>query len=106
MAFIDDFSDLFTGTATHKALSSRDQYGAPTYGAGTAYSGRLVKRNKLVRDAAGQEKVSSAHFWLQGSPDVSPEDEVTLSDGSTPSILSVERFQDEDGASHTKLYFL
>jgi len=105
MSFIDDLSELFTDTATHAVLSTRDGFGKPTYGSGTAYSGRLVTKNKLVRDQQGDDVVSTAHFWFQGAPDVGPDDQITLSDGATPPIISVERFQDDVGTSHTKVYF-
>lgn len=103
--FIDEFSDCFPDTATWKALSTRDEFGAPTFGAGTSYSGRLVRRHKMVRDAAGEEVLSTAHFWFQGAPAIDPDDEVTLSDGTTPPIVAIERVPDEDGACYTKVYF-
>lgn len=105
MSFINDLRDLLPDTATWAPLTGRDQYGAPTYGAGTTYACRLVRAHKLIRNSAGDQVVSSAHVWLAGTPAVAPDDRVTLSDDTTPPILSVERFQDEDGASHTKVYF-
>lgn len=97
--------DLFTDTVTYRAFSSRDVFGAPTYGSGTEYAARVVREHHLVRDGQGDEVVSTAQVWIKGTPEVDPEDQVELSDGTTPEILTSERFQDERGASHTKVYF-
>lgn len=105
MAFVDDLSDLMTDVAIWYPLTGRDDFGAPTYGDGTEYAARLVRRHKLVRDAEGDEIVSTAQLWLQGAPAISPDDRVTLSDGTSPPIAAVERYQDETGASHTKVFF-
>ena len=105
MTFVNDLADLMPDTATWYPLSARDRFGQTTYGTGTEYSTRLVRRNRLVRDTQGDQVVSSAQLWLAGAPAIAPDDRVTLSDGKSPDILSVERFQDESGASFTKAYF-
>lgn len=97
---------MMPSAAAWEPLTGRDTYGAPTYGAPTSFACRLVRENRLVRDAQGDEVVSTAHVWLGGTPAVAPDDRVTLSDGTTPTIASVERFPDETGDSHTKVYFL
>lgn len=106
MSFATEFRDLMTDTVTHYALSSRDAYGTPSYGAGTSYPARVVRKHKLVRDAAGQQVVSTAQAWLGGTPAITPQDKVTLSDNSSPPIVAIERYQDEVGASHTVVFFL
>ena len=103
MAFIDDLADLMTDTVTIRSLTGRDDFGAPTYDAGTEYPARVVRRHKLVRDLNGDEVVATGEVWLAGAPTLDPDDQVELSDGTTPHVLTVERFQDEVGSSHTKL---
>lgn len=104
-AFIDALKPLMPDTVTWAALTGRDQYAKPTYGSGTTFTARVVRQHKLVRDAAGDQIVSTAHAWLAGSPAISPQDKVTLSDGTSPPIITIERFPDESGPSHTKVYF-
>jgi hypothetical protein len=97
---------MMPDTATWRPLMSRDDYGAPTYGAAVPFANaRLVRSPKLVRDASGDQVVSSAQLWLVGTPAIAPDDQVTLSDGTTPSIVNVGRWQDEAGESHTKVFF-
>lgn len=103
MGIVDDLADLFTDTATWEPLTGRDDFGAPTYGAGTLFSARLVRKHKLVRDAQGDEVVATATLWIKGAPAVDPDDRIILSDGSTPHILAVDRYQEFGG--HTKVFF-
>ena len=105
MPITDDLRDMFPSTAAWAPLTGRAESGAPTYGAGTSFAARLVRRHKLVRDTQGDQVVSTAHVWLLGSPAVAPDDRVQLADGTAPPIVAVERFEDEAGASHTKVYF-
>lgn len=106
MAFVDDFRDMMADTCQFSPLSSRDSYAVPTFGSATSFNCRLVRKNRMVRDAKGQIVVSTARVWLQGHPNITPEDRVTLSDGSNPVIVSVERESDEFGSSHTVVNFL
>lgn len=105
MSFINEFRDLLNDTITHYPLASRDAYGKPTYNSGTQYSVRLVKTNKLITNNEGKEVVSTSHIWILGTPNISPEDKIELSNGDIPVVAAVETFQDEIGTSHVKVYF-
>ncbi len=106
MSFIDDFKECFTVTVTHKPFLSQDGFSEPTYGSGVNFKARVVREHKLVRNKEGQEVVSTAQCWLQGNPVISPADQITLEDATTPAIVMIEQLQDEIGPSHTKVYFL
>lgn len=104
MPFVDAFLDLMPDDVVWTPLSGRDDYGKPTFGSPVEFAARLVREHKLVRNAAGETVVSTAHVWIGGVPEIGPEDRVTLADGTHPPIVSVERFPDETGPSHTKVY--
>ena len=113
MTITNDLQEMFTDTCQWFSLQSRDSYGNPQYTTGHEYPCRLVRKNKLVRKSDAQEVVSSAHCWIGPSlvsgepfPNVLPDDRVTLSDGKSPQIASVEIFQDDLGPSHAVVYFL
>lgn len=94
-------------TATHYPVSSRDEYGKPVYGTGVSYKGRYLKKNRKVRTPAGDEVIATAEFSFLGAPVVSPDDKISLSDGKTPTIASVDMWQDPSGSFfYTKVYFL
>jgi hypothetical protein len=81
------------------------------FGAARLYPGYVQWTPKMVRDSSGQTVVSSATSILdtgrriiggvavvQSPADViGPKDKITLPDGSTPTILSVNRLSDERG---------
>ena len=103
--FVSEFGDLMTDTATWAAFVSRDDFGSATFATGTDLTCRLVRKHKMVRDMEGDEVLSTAQLWVLGNSEITPEDRITLSDATTPIIAAIERFQDEYGASHTKVYF-
>ena len=106
MSFLDDLKDLMPDTASWKPFVSRDRAGASTFGSATAIdSCRLVQKNQMVRDRSGNDVLSTAHLWIPSDEAVTPESEVTLSDGSAPPIISVLRIPDENGDKHTKVFF-
>jgi subtilisin family serine protease len=91
--------------------SSVNSYGAPTYGTGTSYAARIVGHRKIVRDATGQEVVSSAKITVAADVTVDMRSRITLSAvpggcTATPKILSVDYFPwlTSGGLSHTVIY--
>lgn len=106
MAFLDDLTDLMPDTASWKPFVSRSRAGKPTYGTATAIPNcRLVEKHQMVRDKNGDEVLSSAHLWIPSDEAITPESEVTLSDSTTPPIISVLKIPDEKGDKHTKVFF-
>lgn len=105
MAAVSEWSDLFAHTITHKPFSSRDEFGAVTYGAGTSFSARLVEKPTHVRGSDGNEVVARGVVWILGTPSIDAEDQIVLPDGSTPPILAVSKPADEIGTHHVKVFF-
>lgn len=96
-------------------LSGRDGDAMPTYGSATTYQCRLVGKRKMVRNARGEEVVSSQHALLASGVMVLPDAKVTLSTsdvGSTedwalhPPIVATARYPDETGANVYTAVFL
>ena len=105
MSLDSEFKELMPHTVTLKTVSSRDSYNTITYSTGTNYTARVVYKNERVRLANGSESVARGMVWLFGAPTVTIEDQLVLPDSSTPEILAIEKFPDEDGDHHTKVYF-
>lgn len=106
MPFVDDFLDMLVSEITYAPFVSRDAYGEPTFGSPVTYEARVIRKHKMVRNVEGQQVISTAHIWVGGIPFVSPQDKITLDDGTHPPIIAIERFEDEIGPSHTVVYFL
>jgi len=105
MTFTATYGDMLKDTITVQEYAGRDAYGAPSYGSPATYATRIVYKNRLIRDSEGSLISSSFHLWTDWIDDITEEWLITLPDGSVPPILSIERFKDEIGESHTKVFF-
>lgn len=107
MAFEPEFLDLMTQSVTIALpTGGYTDRGAPAFAAGTSYTSRIVEKNKMIRTAEGQERVSRAAIYLATTDVISPEAQLTMPTGFTPTnppILAVERYPDEHGPHHTVL---
>jgi hypothetical protein len=97
MSIPEPLLSMCRDTVTIEPWSDVDSYGAPTYGTGVAYPARIVGHRKIVRDATGQEVVSSAKVIVAADVTVDMRSRITLSQvpggcTSQPRILSVDYF--------------
>jgi len=95
-------------TVTVKTLSglSTDGYGTPTWSTGVSYSARKVYEQKLVRTFEGTEEVSNTTLWIASTSTMSPAAHYALPNGETPgNLMAIETFSDENGITHSKVYF-
>lgn len=102
---VSEWADLMPHTISFAAALSRDGYGKQTFGAPASYAARVVYRPYRVRNTAGEEVVARGKVWIGGYLRISPEDQLTLPDSSTPPILYSEAIPDEEGGHHTVVYF-
>jgi len=99
---------LMTDTVTWSTASTLSQYGVPTWaGTGHSMAARIVTRHDEIRDADGQVRAARATVWCastNGSTFIpTVDDRITLPDGTTPPILTVETYPDEIGTHHHKI---
>ena len=102
-----DFLPMMLQTVTVAAQSGIDSYGKPSFSASpSSYRCRIMWQERIRRDAQGREIVESGRAILTvAAASVVPTHRVTLPDGSTPKIVSVETIQDEDGDHHSVISF-
>lgn len=118
MIAITAWLDCMPQTVTLEPFSDRDDYGEPVYGTAATYRARVVYQTEMIVDqrigSAELETTSNGHVWFGPPtlnlssgvpPTVTAEDRITLPDGTQPNIMRVDRFPDEDGNHHTKVYF-
>lgn len=108
MAWDSDWTDLLPHSVTIKAVASRNGYGEPTYDSGTAYTARVVKKQKKVRSFGGEETIAQGEIWIKGQPNCGPQHQVTVPSGyfdsTTPPIIGSEQIVDEGGVIGEKLF--
>lgn len=90
-------------------VASRDKFGKPTYGADVSYQGRVVEKVEHLVIDDGREVVSSHVLYLaphavSGIPDLTPEARVTLPDATTPMVLRINVYPDEDGDAYWQVW--
>jgi hypothetical protein len=89
------FLTIMTSTLTVTRLTgvSTDGYGRPAY-------------STLVRTFDGTQELARTVCWVRSTSSFSPSDKITLPDGSTPPLLSLDEYKDENGLPHHHtLYF-
>lgn len=102
------FEALMPHTVTVAGLASfsTDGYGTPAYStSATSYTARVVTKQTLVQTFRGTEELAKTVVYLAATSTFGPSDRITLPDGSTPELLAVETYPDEDGQHHVKLMF-
>jgi hypothetical protein len=106
MSLEASLQQLMVETVTVAPVTAKDAYGKRTWGTATTFSScRVQTGNYKVLDSNGQEKVSEGRVYFPNKPTITLNDKITLPDGSTPPILSVDFFGDERGDHHTIVHF-
>ena len=103
-----DLAELYAETVSIEPWTGQDAFGASTYGASVVRAARVAGRSRLVRDAGGNERVSTVTAWLAGAFGVTVKDRVTLPvrfSPQKPPLIVVEQQSDENGAHHETLFF-
>lgn len=105
MTLDPDFAEMCRDEIQVTTGTTLDGYSHETGGVTETYTGRWVKKHKRVIDSSGNEVLSGSQFSILGAPDLPMDATVVLPDGTSPILLAIERYPDEDGAHHTKLMF-
>lgn len=105
MSAINDWLDMMPHTVTHAAYAGRTAYGAPAFGSPASYRARVSYEASYIRKTDGSEVLARGNVILAGTPAVTPEDQITLPDGSTPQIIAADMHADEHGPHHTSVHF-
>jgi hypothetical protein len=100
-----DFLEMMPFTVTVRPhTGQRDRTGKPIFGAARTPKCYIEGRIQTVKNASGQEEVSSEAVYLFDVTPVSNEDEVTMPDGRKPGIITILSLADEKGAYGVVLY--
>ena len=106
MSFERQFRTMMPHTVTVRTLASKSADGSPTYStAASTYTARVVTAQRQIRDGSGNVKMAAFDVWIASTGSLSPQSRFTLPDGSSPPVLSLSSYPDEDGTHHTKVVF-
>lgn len=90
-------------TVSISTRASHNSYGEPSFGSATNYRARVVNKSGFVRSPSGENVEVRTVCWVASTGTIDISDRITLPDGTTPQIVMVERFPDQDGTHHHKL---
>jgi hypothetical protein len=101
------FYEMMPDTITFNAGSAIDKYGKRTYGGSvTTARGRVIYETRLMKDAEGQDIVSTGRVILYGPyASLTLADKITLPNSTTPVIVGLETKKDTGGNHHTVIHF-
>lgn len=106
MGISREFFEMMPHTVTVYGSSTMDKYGKQAWsGTGTEYRCRLVWDQRMVRSTDGREILEAGQAIIYGVATVDVNDRVTLPDGSSPLVTSVEQIKDEAGDHHSVIGF-
>lgn len=102
MAIESDFLELFSERITLYPPATTDKYGKRTFSAsGVTACAHLVSEVSLSRDQDGREVTETGRIYVYGTPTVTTDYRLVLTDGSEPIIIGVDVPHDQNGAHHT-----
>ena len=107
MGFTTELLTLMDSTIKISTRTAHSNYGEPTFtGSTTSYRARIVHKPGYMRDATDEDVAYQHVLWVRstGAVSITASDRLTLPDGSTPPILSVERYPDETGPHHVVIH--
>lgn len=88
-------------TVSHRAYVTQDALGdGEPYAAAVPRSGILIDRKQQYHSADGLEIQTQSRITFLGNIAVSPYDQITLPDGTTPPILEVKGPHDRTGGRY------
>jgi hypothetical protein len=100
------FLSMMPSTIKISTRSGHNNYGEPTFASTTTnFRARIVERREFMRTATGEVLEQTHVIWCRstGATSITTDDRLTMPDGTTPQMLSVEMYPDEDLEHHRKI---
>lgn len=116
IAVADSITTDLQSTVTHEAWIGQDFNGKPIFAAAISRAAIVERKQRIVKGADGREIMSTHYVGFlrpidpNGTPGrqepVDPRDRITLSDGSTGPIVSIDGFMDRafDRPMYSQVY--
>ena len=108
MSFDAQLLSLMPSTIKVSTRTTHSFSGTPSFASSTtSYRARIVSKPGYIRGPEQEEIEYRTVAWARstGATSITASDRVTLPDGSRPPVVGVERYADQDGQHHVKIYF-
>ena len=104
--FASDFADWLDYSVTYYPWTGYDKYGAPTYGSSSTVYCYRVDTSKLVKNAQGQEVVSSHQLYIAGSVNYDPLDKFVPNGATYSPTITVEHFYNDKATLELSVVYI
>lgn len=99
------FQSLMPATITVSTRTTHSLHGTPSYSTSSAsYRARIIHKPGFVRTGDRETKEFRTILWVASTGTLDVSDRITLPDGSRPPVVAVERYPDDDGTHHHKVF--
>jgi hypothetical protein len=92
-------AEFLTDTIAISGATSVDLYGKRAFAQSQTYPCRVVYETRLIRKQDGRDVVETGRAYIDGNPAITTDSKITLGDGSSPVVVSVDPVTDENGAA-------
>jgi len=101
------FSEMMPDTVIFNAEQSKDKYGKATFsGTNVSAQGRVVFETRLVKNEMGEDVLTGGRVYLYGDySTITLGHKITLPNGTSPVIVTVESKKDTAGVHHSVVTF-
>jgi hypothetical protein len=96
---------LLKETVTRHPYSSTNNDNEYAYGASQSVTCRIEYTPKRILNDVGDEIVSVAQVYVNGTQTLDHRDKIVLPDGATPEIIKIVSLPDENGDTYYKCIF-
>lgn len=103
MTFDPDLLELLPHTVQIASPTGYSVYGTASFGSPSTYQARLIVKPGAIRTMQGEVVESRTVAWVASTRTFTVADRITLPDGTTPPIVLIEQYPDEDGSYYSKL---
>ena len=85
-------------SVTISTRSGHSNYGEPAWStSGSTYRARVVLKPAFLRGRTNEVIEASGFVWIASTANIDLSDRITLPDGTSPPIVGLERYPDEEG---------
>jgi hypothetical protein len=107
VSYDHDFDGMLAQTVVVTTRTGHSVYGTAAFStSGSTYRARIVDKPGFVRSQQGENVAVKSVAWIASTGTISVSDQITLPDGTTPPVIAIESYPDEDGAQYfNKAYF-
>lgn len=103
MGWDSELEELMPHTVQVSTGTTRNKHGTLSYGSASTYQARVVPASAKDLSQSGEVAEVRTYVYIASTRAIPSDCKVTLPDGTSPPVLRVEQFPDDDGTHHQRV---